>query len=385
MKLPLDCIQITGPTRRDLLDIEGLALSMSTRNQQFPIVVTKGGEDGKFILVDGERRLRAAERLEWAHIEAIYIDDVDPFKKEQLGLEVSLRKDKLSWQDYARTMSELFYKSQQQHGIARPGRAGIGWSLRDQAISLGLSVTKVHQELNLAKGLRDYPELLEFPSRRAAIEYLNKMKELSRGEFSPEQISELIDKFYVVGNFRDYLLPSNKFDIVIYDPPEQADQLNDFNKLKDVMHEVCEGYYFFRFENFNSVIENIQAGGFIHDPMPYMITYLEGGHTQSFLWFGRGINRPPVDLPHLINVTKDHYISEKDKPYSLLMKLLYSSTYRAYENVLEPYSYGGIIARVAIHLNKGCTALCCRPSIYQSAKSKIKEWSVPYGEKNWYS
>jgi ParB family chromosome partitioning protein len=66
LELPLADIRIGQRVRLDMGDIDGLAASMAIIGLLQPIIVTSDG-----MLICGERRLRAAERLGWKTIPVI--------------------------------------------------------------------------------------------------------------------------------------------------------------------------------------------------------------------------------------------------------------------------------------------------------------------------
>ena len=90
-----------------------LAESLRTSGLLQPVVVRPAG-DGKFELLAGERRCRAAERLGWSEIDAV-VRDVDDRTLLALALVENLQRDDLSPVDEARGYQRLvteFHASQ---------------------------------------------------------------------------------------------------------------------------------------------------------------------------------------------------------------------------------------------------------------------------------
>jgi ParB/RepB/Spo0J family partition protein len=84
--LPIDSIIVGERHRRDLGDIDGLAASIDELGLLHPIVVRPDG-----MLIAGERRLRAAQKLGWTEI-PVTVVDLDAVVKGELA-ENACRKD----------------------------------------------------------------------------------------------------------------------------------------------------------------------------------------------------------------------------------------------------------------------------------------------------
>src|SRR5215470_9639509 len=83
---PINSIRVGTRHRRDLGDIDGLAVSIADVGMLHPIVITPDG-----MLVAGERRLIACKQLGWTEI-AVTIVDLDDMVRGQLA-ENAIRKD----------------------------------------------------------------------------------------------------------------------------------------------------------------------------------------------------------------------------------------------------------------------------------------------------
>ncbi len=72
MELPLDSIIVGERTRKDLGDVQGLAVSIADLGLLHPVVVTPEGK-----LVAGERRLAACKLLGWSRVPVRIVDNLD--------------------------------------------------------------------------------------------------------------------------------------------------------------------------------------------------------------------------------------------------------------------------------------------------------------------
>lgn len=135
-ELPLDRIRCR-PQVREAFDedaLDGLARSMEAVGLAQPIVVRPDG-DG-FVVVDGERRLRAAKKLNWTTIVAI-VDDRELLEAQvlQLQLVCNVQRDDLRPCERASAIDRLIRES--------------GWDMSRTAKELGLSGASISKSLAL--------------------------------------------------------------------------------------------------------------------------------------------------------------------------------------------------------------------------------------------
>lgn len=118
----------------DEASLQELAASMKENGLIQPVVVERANGSG-YYLVDGERRVRAAELLGWKKIEAVLRDPVEKHRRMRLALVANIQREDMSPMDRARA----FRKLHQELGSA----AAV-------AEALGLSDSNVHMYLKLA-------------------------------------------------------------------------------------------------------------------------------------------------------------------------------------------------------------------------------------------
>ena len=74
LTLPISDIVIENRYRKEFGDIEGLANDINKIGLIVSITVKKDPITGKYILVDGQRRILAVQRLGWTEIDCYLID-----------------------------------------------------------------------------------------------------------------------------------------------------------------------------------------------------------------------------------------------------------------------------------------------------------------------
>ena len=173
MQLPIDSIKIGPRIRKDFGDIQALADSLSRHGQIQPIVVDKDN-----FLIAGERRLTAAKELGWTHIEAIPREDLDDVGKMEIELEENIRRKEFSWPEEVVGLSDLYDLRQGRYGRRTQGSDGaVGYGIKDAAMELDRSTGSVSMDLQLAKAIRDFPELCKEKSKVAAFKRYRVLRE----------------------------------------------------------------------------------------------------------------------------------------------------------------------------------------------------------------
>lgn len=160
-EIPLSTIVVEDRERDVYGDIDGLAMSIMQNGQLQPIIVTEHGD--AFQLVDGERRYRASLKLKRTTIQAKLRSDLSPEEIKLLELEANLRRKSFEWQEHISGMLRLYEMNVERHGEKKRGAAarggGGGYGVIDLAEQMGIANGVASQDLELARALRDNPEM----------------------------------------------------------------------------------------------------------------------------------------------------------------------------------------------------------------------------------
>src|SRR4030095_9445679 len=137
--VPVPVNDVTVPVDRireefDPDAIEELKVSMSTIGQLHPIIIERDNS-----LVAGHRRLLVARALGWKDIHAVYKDDLDPLTRKIIEYDENRRRSALTWQEDAKAIAEIHTLKLEQDR---------SWTLQKTADELGISVAKVHEDIN---------------------------------------------------------------------------------------------------------------------------------------------------------------------------------------------------------------------------------------------
>lgn len=244
-------VHVDARMRKMFGNIEELASSLARFGLLQPLIL-----DNDNNLIAGHRRLLAAKHLGWESIAFRRIDALDPILRKELELEENIRRKELEWPEEVLGLYKLYLAKQERYGeknspLAQEG----GYGIEDAARELDRATGSISMDLQLAKGLYEYPELVEEATKSAAFKRYRRLKEteLRRELAKRKQDAPLIateDEIdaeneegaarptlvqrqpirkavwpgvgvYYHADSRDVLrqLPSNSVDLIVTDPP----------------------------------------------------------------------------------------------------------------------------------------------------------------------
>lgn len=179
MKIAIESIQFSptvetdGDRAKELQDnIDGIADSLKELGLSHPIIV-RPGDNGDYLLVSGEKRIRAAQKLEWKEIEA-EVRSVSEIQGRIIQTHENLKRYNLPWWESAVLIQALHQYRQQEHGDPQIGRPKkdekkSGWGVRDTARELGLALGPVAEDLQLARAVQSDPSLRNIKDKKTAV------------------------------------------------------------------------------------------------------------------------------------------------------------------------------------------------------------------------
>ena len=135
--------------RKDLGDITGLVNSIENVGLISPIVV-EPTENGKFILIAGERRLTAFRKTKMSYIEAVTMEGLSDSDRTLVELEENIRRKQLSWQEEIKATA-LYARL-----LKAPADV--------VAKALGISPNSLSMQLTVAEALETAPKYAEASS-----------------------------------------------------------------------------------------------------------------------------------------------------------------------------------------------------------------------------
>lgn len=173
MKVDISKIQVGPRMRVDYGDLDELASSLSRLGQLQPIIL-----DGDGDLVAGERRLKAAMMLGWKDIDAIYMQDLDEVGRKEVELEENLRRKEFTWPEEVLALEKLYNLKIEKYGSRTSGTDGAeGFGIKDAADEFDRSTGNISESLQLARALREFPNLAFEKTKSAAFKQWKRLRE----------------------------------------------------------------------------------------------------------------------------------------------------------------------------------------------------------------
>jgi ParB/RepB/Spo0J family partition protein len=161
--IPLGQIEIGERRRQDYGDIGALAIGLKRVGLLEPIIVDRNGQKGRYRLVAGERRIKAATMLKWKTIAASLLDQLTPTELREIELEENENRKPLTERERARTLasSKKLVENAKRAGEvisttpvekdSRGRKPEHGAPKKDIAEALGVSpMTLVHAEQHIS-------------------------------------------------------------------------------------------------------------------------------------------------------------------------------------------------------------------------------------------
>lgn len=194
-------IKDTKPLREQG-NIKELAENIRKEGLLQPLVVNQNNE-----LICGRRRFEAVKLLGWKEIEVYQIKTTDDIDKLSKAIAENIYRKQLTWQEEVTSIQQLHQLQQEKYGEAKQGqRTDLTSSLSDEvwtskktAKLLKQSEGGIRQDIQLAKALKEYPNLEKIGTKQGALRELKLIKQ-------KEKIKDLkpIEGLY---------------DVIVIDPP----------------------------------------------------------------------------------------------------------------------------------------------------------------------
>jgi hypothetical protein len=196
-----DLVASPAPIRRKQPDIDTLIKNMSERGQLLPIVVTPSkNQRGKFVVIDGNLRWRAAIVLNWTKIDAIIEDDISysELVEETLLLNWFPGNLEKNGADSLFDLMAKFLTAQERRKLLDIFMTiqGDGKEITSSTIKNASKDIKVHRTA-LLKAYTDQKRGLSDETAKSILEYLFSKATKVEGSIEKDQINDLITQMYL--------------------------------------------------------------------------------------------------------------------------------------------------------------------------------------------
>ena len=383
-------IKIGDRFRKDFTGLEELKKSIEKVGLIEPIIC-----DENNVLIAGERRLRAHRELKKETIDVKFIKDLNELEKKEIELEENIQREQFTWQEEVSAKAQLHQLKQKLHGSAVKGHESGGWKVKDTAASLGEAIGTVSMDLQLARGIKAFPELLKEKSKTTAYKKLKQKQEAILQEELAKRLESrgLISHPSVIhGNCIEEMakMEQGSVDLILTDPPygidigdsqtfgrqssqktyEDSDEIvfdmldkavvQMFRVLKDDRHL----FMFCAIDKANRVMDILRKYGFDVHHIPLIWDKGSGSYPSQSTSFvhsyepiihaikgKRLLNGTPRDVFPIARTSVTSKIHPSEKPTQLLRDFINLTTL-AGEKVLDPFAGSGSTLVAAKETNR---------------------------------
>lgn len=190
MDIPISDIRIGDRIREDLGDLSSLQISLEIHDQIQPIIVQEA-ENGKYELIDGERRLQVLKRMGRETVHCRLWENLDANDKLEMELELCIKRKSLTWAEEARAVKKIVEGKKKEQMIGGLGKFGTKIRNKDIAESLGMSAPNLSKCLTIAKALEDHPQLETLcHTRNQALTMINRKEFITPQESMTRKVFE---------------------------------------------------------------------------------------------------------------------------------------------------------------------------------------------------
>jgi ParB/RepB/Spo0J family partition protein len=398
-EIPIDSIFLDpNLARTEKGNIAELALSIKEKGLIHPIAVMKTEEEGKYKLIAGSRRLAAMITLEKTVISVrIYKSDLTPFEFRSIELEENLKRKDMADVERLRaqkTLHDLWIAEFGEKTSTSP--KAVGHSAADTARMLGISTSKVSQDLEIAGWLEELPDLAQLKTRAEIHRAISLAKRTAKLDIAAEQYQtspgeksktcESLLNNYLLGDFFTLVkdIPDGSINLIDLDidyPIEETDQakranldkkINNYTSISKtdfplfMQKTLAECYrvaaadswiiIWFGYEYFQALQDWSKQAGF--RTSYYHGLWYKGekrGHTNNpdvtlnhtkepFFYFKKGspkLTKPQDDIFTHAPLSRERKIHPYEKPLTLMSRIL--STFALPKSrVLVPFAGSGM-------------------------------------------
>ncbi len=177
MEMEISKILDTGH-RRDKGNIKELAESIKKEGLLQPLLINRANE-----LICGRRRFEAVNLLGWKKVEIYQINTIDDIDKLSKAIAENIQRKQLTPEEEVMATDELHRLQQEKYGRAERGGDRTKqssptelWSVAKTAELLGRTKGHVAEDLQIAQGMKEYPELRKSKTKKGALRELKLIK-----------------------------------------------------------------------------------------------------------------------------------------------------------------------------------------------------------------
>jgi ParB family transcriptional regulator, chromosome partitioning protein len=355
-KINISDIIVQDRIRTRMGDLKSLALSLHIEGQLSPIYVVPKGD--KFELVDGERRIRAAQSLGWSMLECQMYDSLSDVKKKEMELIFCVQREQLSFVEEARATKDLVERRRKEYGKGSLAKFGRRILNKDIAEELNMTESRMSENLRIADAVSDHPELETQELTRHAF-----LQKIRRGDFNiidSGAIQKLYEENFLVMKPLQCMetIVDKIINLAILHPDTVDTEL--LNEVSRRLTSSGQVIVFTDHENMAMWETALRSCGLNVGAKPYIWNIKDKGDYLHFIWAGKNRTSPMRPIPSMLSGSTPHKaLSQKAKPMQLLNYIIKCCTERG-DFVVVPQCEDIETVRCCTEIGRNVRAACGR-------------------------
>jgi DNA modification methylase len=350
-------------------------------------------------IIAGKRRVLACIHANIDEIEIkVANETITETEACLISLHENLGRNNLQWYDCVCLQRQLHDLRQDEHGKSKSG-SKVGWSLRDTAEELGISLGALSENLRIADEVLRNPSLRKIQDKETAKRIILTDRKRVAAEMNTALPSLIQTNQVFHGSSEEILLlfPDKVFDVCITDPPwlEYVDKdLTKDEFTESVFTQVYRKlkndsflYMFVSTDDFYIYRKNLEKIGFSVQKFP-LIWIKEGVLSLGGRSWQYQRNYEPIlvavkGAPALTRdilssvystpgVSSSARIHPNEKPTSIIKILLENSSYEK-SVVLDPFGGSGVVAEACIQTGRSYVTIERDAKYYAGIVDRLKE------------
>jgi len=419
---PRNIIILPGRGRKDFSNLNLLMDSIQKHGLLHPCVAYE--QDGKYVLIAGERRYRAMCLLGWDKIPCTLKVSVSELEQKEIELEENLVRQNLAWCEEIELRRRIDELMRQIHGVKTSGsKDDTGWTLKKTAEKVGTSTSTLTRQVAFAKFLQQRPDLKEqlisLPLS-AAMKKADMIVSAERAKRQHEAGQLVLNTSLKLGNCLELIkaVPDKSIDLLLTDMPYGIDNLENPNisntskvaykslisntdnlswadafalmknlvpQLRRVLKPSAHFYIFTSISMFDEVSKMLIISGLLPEKVP--LIWDKGRTTEAFKGYSYCASFEPIIFGHspprtkrlsepsrnILQFPPEHSLAHPfAKPLALLTFLIKMSSVMG-NTILDPFAGSGSTLIAAKRSNRSCIGFEINEQNYYNAMLRIDE------------
>jgi len=325
-KIPIKDIIVGDRYRKDMADLQTLGLSLQIEGQLLPLVVDIA-EGGKYRLVEGERRIRAAKLVGIKELECIMWSTLTDLRRKELELVMCVQRQQLHYMEEARAVKDLVDRRKKEGMVG--GIAKFGKTVRNKDIATELNMTpaRMSEDLRIATALEERPDLEASTFTRT--EFLRKVRNREFEVPDEGHFQSVFKQNFIVTTPVGCLETVNDkiIDLCIMHPDKVDPAL-----LQEVIAKLKITGQLIIFATHKDCYEwekLLTNNGFNTGPQPYIWHIKDAGDYQNYIWSSPNLLGPLRPMQNMLSASRPNKsFHNKGKPMQLISNIIKCCTER---------------------------------------------------------